>query len=65
MGFSPREAVLEDLIADGDAIKAELAKRVPGLLVADVEGIAEVLCEMPVRSPWMRLEWLLTPDDAL
>lgn len=65
MGFSPREAVLEDLIADGDAIKAELAARVPGLLVADAEGIAEVLCEMPVRSPWMRLEWLLTPDDTL
>jgi len=30
-----------------------------------VPGLADALRAMPVRSPWMRLEWLLTPSDAL
>ncbi|NBJ13679.1 Rv2175c family DNA-binding protein [Microvirga arsenatis] len=30
-----------------------------------VEGLDMVLKEMPVRADWMRLEWLLTPDEAL
>jgi hypothetical protein len=30
-----------------------------------VAGLAEVLRSMPIRSPWMRLEWLVTPDPAL
>jgi hypothetical protein len=28
-------------------------------------GLQEALSSMPIESPWMRLEWLLTPDDAL
>jgi hypothetical protein len=30
-----------------------------------VEGLAVVLEAMPLRVDWMRLEWLLVPDDAL
>ena len=27
--------------------------------------LREILAVMPIRSPWMRLEWLVRPDDAL
>jgi hypothetical protein len=27
--------------------------------------VREILAVMPIRSPWMRLEWFVTPDDAL
>jgi hypothetical protein len=30
-----------------------------------VEGLAAILEAMPLRSDWMRLEWLLVADDAL
>jgi hypothetical protein len=30
-----------------------------------VTGLSEVLAVMPVRHDWMRLEWLLIPDEAL
>lgn len=30
-----------------------------------VPGLPDALAAMPIESPWMRLEWLLTPDDAL
>jgi hypothetical protein len=30
-----------------------------------VEGLAAILGAMPLRSDWMRLEWLLVADDAL
>ena len=30
-----------------------------------VEGLAAILEAMPMRHDWMRLEWLLVPDDAL
>jgi hypothetical protein len=30
-----------------------------------VPGLPDALATMPIESPWMRLEWLLTPDDAL
>ena len=30
-----------------------------------VTGLSEVLAVMPIRHDWMRLEWLLVPDDAL
>ena len=30
-----------------------------------VSGLSDALRSMPIRSPWMRLEWLLTPDPAL
>ena len=30
-----------------------------------VEGLAVILEAIPVRADWMRLEWLLVPDDAL
>jgi hypothetical protein len=30
-----------------------------------VEGLDGILKAMPIRADWMRLEWLLTPDDAL
>jgi hypothetical protein len=30
-----------------------------------IPGLQEALASMPIKSPWMRLEWLLTPDDAL
>lgn len=30
-----------------------------------IEGLDDVLRAMPIRSDWMRLEWLLTPDEAL
>ena len=30
-----------------------------------VKGLSEVLSVMPIRADWMRLEWLLVPDDAL
>jgi hypothetical protein len=30
-----------------------------------VPGLEMTLCPMPIRSDWMRLEWLLTPDSAL
>jgi hypothetical protein len=30
-----------------------------------VEGLAAILEAMPIRADWMRLEWLLVPDDAL
>ena len=30
-----------------------------------VEGLAAILEAIPVRADWMRLEWLLVPDDAL
>jgi len=30
-----------------------------------VPGLDAILREMPIRSNWMRLEWLLTADDAL
>jgi hypothetical protein len=29
-----------------------------------VEGLAAILEVMPIRADWMRLEWLLVPDDA-
>ncbi|WP_262273428.1 hypothetical protein [Microvirga yunnanensis] len=30
-----------------------------------VAGLSEALRSMPIRSPWMRLEWLLTGHPAL
>jgi hypothetical protein len=30
-----------------------------------VPGLSEALAAMPMRPEWMRLEWLLVPDDAL
>jgi hypothetical protein len=30
-----------------------------------VAGLSDALRSMPIRSPWMRLEWLLTADPAL
>jgi hypothetical protein len=30
-----------------------------------VAGLSDALHSMPIRSPWMRLEWLLTPTPAL
>jgi hypothetical protein len=30
-----------------------------------VSGLSNALRSMPIRSPWMRLEWLLSPDPAL
>lgn len=30
-----------------------------------VSGLSDALRSLPIRSPWMRLEWLLTPDPAL
>jgi hypothetical protein len=30
-----------------------------------VPGLEMALCSMLIRSDWMRLEWLLTPDEAL
>lgn len=30
-----------------------------------VPGLDQALEVMPVQDPWMRLEWLLTADDAL
>jgi hypothetical protein len=30
-----------------------------------VAGLSEVLVVMPIRHDWMRLEWLLVPDEAL
>jgi hypothetical protein len=30
-----------------------------------VAGLSKVLRSMPIRSPWMRLEWLVSPDPAL
>jgi hypothetical protein len=30
-----------------------------------VEGLAIILEAIPMRDDWMRLEWLLVPDDAL
>jgi hypothetical protein len=30
-----------------------------------VDGLADILEAMPMRADWMRLEWLLVPDDAL
>ena len=30
-----------------------------------VEGLAVILEAIPMRANWMRLEWLLVPDDAL
>lgn len=30
-----------------------------------IEGLAAILEAMPLRSDWMRLEWLLVADDAL
>jgi hypothetical protein len=30
-----------------------------------VPGLSDALRSMPIRSPWMRLEWLLTPAPAL
>jgi hypothetical protein len=30
-----------------------------------VAGLSEALRSMPIRSPWMRLEWLVSPNPAL
>lgn len=30
-----------------------------------VPGLDQALAAMPIRDPWMRLEWLLTADDEL
>jgi len=30
-----------------------------------VPGLSDALAAMPMRDDWMRLEWLLVPDDAL
>ena len=30
-----------------------------------VPGLSEALAVMPLRADWMRLEWLLVPDNAL
>lgn len=30
-----------------------------------VPGLSDALAAMPMRADWMRLEWLLVPDDAL
>jgi hypothetical protein len=30
-----------------------------------ITGLSEALRSMPIRSPWMRLEWLVSPDPAL
>jgi len=32
---------------------------------ATIPGLMDALEAMPIKAPWMRLEWLLTPDDAL
>jgi hypothetical protein len=30
-----------------------------------IPGLSDALAVMPTRADWMRLEWLLVPDDAL
>ncbi|WP_262032014.1 hypothetical protein [Microvirga sp. Mcv34] len=30
-----------------------------------LQGLSDALAVMPMRADWMRLEWLLVPDDAL
>ncbi len=30
-----------------------------------ITGLSEALRSMPILSPWMRLEWLVSPDPAL
>ena len=30
-----------------------------------VLNVREILAVMPIKAPWMRLEWFLTPDSAL
>jgi hypothetical protein len=30
-----------------------------------VPGLSDALAVMPLRADWIRLEWLLVPDDAL
>jgi hypothetical protein len=56
---------LRELAAEG----AVIALPLPGgtaypACQLEISGM-DALRSMPVRSPWMRLEWLLTPDSAL
>jgi hypothetical protein len=30
-----------------------------------VPGLSDALAVMPIRADWMRLEWLVVPDEAL
>lgn len=54
----------------GDLIAAEWDGRllVPAFQLRNsmtLLRVREILAEMPIKSAWMRLEWLVTPDDAL
>jgi hypothetical protein len=61
---------LQELAAEGAVIALPLPGgtgypacqlEIGGLVV----GLSDALQSIPVRSPWMRLEWLLTPAPAL
>ena len=57
-------------VEEGTWIAVEMDGRlvVPACMMRDsmtVLILREILAVMPIRSPWMRLEWLVRPDDAL
>jgi len=54
----------------GDIIGVDIDGRtvVPAFQIKDdmtIIIVREILSVMPIKAGWMRLEWLLTPDDAL
>ncbi|MPR06178.1 hypothetical protein [Microvirga tunisiensis] len=57
-------------VEEGTWIAVEMDGRlvVPACMMRDsmtVLILREILAVMPIRSPWMRLEWLVRPDNAL
>jgi hypothetical protein len=64
------EQVVEERRKAGELIAVETGEgyRYPACQFTpdgQVTGLSEVLTVMPIRHDWMRLEWLLVPDEAL
>jgi hypothetical protein len=64
------ELLVEERRKAGELIAVRLAERFcyPACQFTPhgtVTGLSEVLAVMPIRADWMRLEWLLVPDEAL
>ncbi|MPR06208.1 hypothetical protein [Microvirga tunisiensis] len=63
-------AELRQHVEAGDLLAVEWDGRlvVPAFQLRNsmtVLRVREILAMMPIRAPWMRLEWFVTPDDAL
>ena len=63
-------AQVEQYLETGDLIGVESEGRIliPTLLMPDgriLPGLGKVVRAMELESPWLRLMWLITPNDRL